>query len=53
MADYKKEVEKIKKENKPLTITGAGFSPQRMISRAIENRRRKKEKQKNKLMLCL
>ena len=39
----KKEVEKINKENKPLTITGAGFSPQRMISRAIENRRRKKK----------
>jgi len=40
MADYKKEVEKIKKKNKPLTITGAGFSPQRMIARAIENKRR-------------
>ena len=46
MADYKKEVEKIKKKNKPLTITGAGFSPQRMIARAIENRRRKKKSKK-------
>ena len=46
MADYKKEVEKIKKKNKPLTITGAGFSPQRMIARAIENRSRKKKSKK-------
>ena len=46
MADYKKGVEKIKKKNKPLTITGSGFSPQRMIARAIENRRRKKKVKK-------
>ena len=42
MTDYKKQVNKIKKKNKPLEITGAGFSPLRMMARAIENRRRKK-----------
>ena len=49
MADYKKEVEKIKKKNKPLTITGAGFSPQRMIARAIENLEEEKRKAKKEI----
>ena len=45
MADYEKEKKKIKKKTEPLSIIGAG-TPLRMIGRAVENRRRKKQRQK-------
>ena len=46
MADYEKEKKKIKKKTEKLSIMGAGPSPLRMIGRAFENRRRKKQRQK-------
>ena len=46
MADYEKEKKKIKKKTEKLPIMGAGPSPFRMIGRAVENRRRKKQRQK-------
>ena len=46
MADYEKEKKKIKKKTEKLSIMGAGPSPLRMIGRAVENRRRKKQRQK-------
>ena len=46
MADYEKEKKKIKKKTERLDLLGAGPSPLRMIGRAVENRRRKKQRQK-------
>ena len=46
MADYENEKKKIKKKTERLDLLGAGPSPLRMIGRAVENRRRKKQRQK-------
>ena len=46
MADYEKEKKKIKKKTKKIGILSSGPSPIRMGSIALENRRRKKQRQK-------
>ena len=46
MADYEKEKKKIKKKTEKLSIMGAGPSPMRMLSRFLENKRRKKQRKK-------
>lgn len=46
MADYEKEKKKIKKKTKKLSIMGAGPSPMRMVARHMENKRRKKQRDK-------
>ena len=46
MADYEKEKKKIKKKTEKLSIMGAGPSPLRMLGRYLENKRRKKQRQK-------
>ena len=46
MTDYKKEVEKIKNKTKKIGILSQGPNPIRMVPIAIENRRRKKQRQK-------
>jgi hypothetical protein len=44
--DYEKEKKKIKKKTEKLSIMGAGPSPLRMLGRHLENKRRKKQRQK-------
>jgi hypothetical protein len=46
MADYEKEKKKIKKKTKKIGILSSGLSPIRMGAIAMENRRRKKQRQK-------
>ena len=46
MADYEKEKKKIKKKTKKLGLFSAGPSPIRIGAIAMENRRRKKQRQK-------
>jgi len=46
MADYEKEKSKIKKKTEKLSIMGAGPSPMRMVARHMENKRRKKQRDK-------
>ena len=46
MADYEKEKKKIKKKTKKIGILSSGPSPIRMGSIAMENIRRKKQRQK-------
>ena len=46
MADYEKEKAKIKKKNKPHDLLGAGPSPLRIAARYMDNKSKKKKKQK-------